>query len=254
MLQVDADLMGAARAGHAGDQAVSFVDGEDFIIGHRLAPRGGAAWGHFLAIDGMAANGEIDGSLHMAGSAPNDCQIGFLDLAVGKLLREGRMSLVVLGNHNAAAGFLVQTVDDAGSVLFRSGGKRAPIMQQGIDEGSLFVARADVNDHSGWFVDDQEIGVLMEDFKWNIFRTGPGGRFRWFFFNHEEIPALHFVAAANGFSLEGDAPCLDEGLDLGTREVGKMANQHHVEPLAAILFGGCDFVDGGFGHGSGFIA
>jgi hypothetical protein len=31
--------------------------------------------------------------------------------------------------------------------------------------------------------------------------------------------------------------------------VGQMADKDHVEPLARILGGGGDFVDGGFGHG-----
>ena len=99
---------------------MAFVYGEDLIVGDGFPSRGGAARGHFLAIHRMASDGKIDGSLHMAGPSTDDGQVGFLHLTICKLLRNRRMGLVILGDNNAAAGLLVESVDDAGAMLFRA--------------------------------------------------------------------------------------------------------------------------------------
>jgi hypothetical protein len=84
MLQVDTDLMGAAGARHAGDQGPTLPAGEEFVVGHRITPRGRASGGHFLPLDGVASDRQIDHPLGMAGSASDNRKIGFLHQAVGK--------------------------------------------------------------------------------------------------------------------------------------------------------------------------
>ena len=158
------------------------------------------------------------------------------------------MGLVVLGHNDATTGLLVESVDDTGSVLLRSCGEGASMVEQGIDKSALFVSRSDMDDHSGRFVDHQQIGIFMEDLQGNILGSCPGGEFGRFFLDPEEVSLLHLITAADRFSTQGDLARFHERLNLGTGKLWEIPNQNHVESLATILFGGCDFVDGWMSH------
>ena len=68
----------------------------------------------------MASDGEIDGSLGVTRSPSANGKIGFFHQSVGKLLGECGVRLVIFCHDNAAAGLLVDTVNDAGAMLFRA--------------------------------------------------------------------------------------------------------------------------------------
>lgn len=116
-LKMDADLVGASCAGHAGNECPAITGGEKFVVSHGVASRGGTPGGHFLALDRMTADGEIDGSFGMTRPSPDDGEIGFLDLAIREGLGERCVSLIVLRNDDAATRFLIKSMDDAGTML-----------------------------------------------------------------------------------------------------------------------------------------
>ena len=72
--------------------------------------------GHFQAVDRVTANIGEDGSFGLFRAALHHSQIDFARVALGKLGGEGEVGLVVLGHYNAAAGVLIQAVDDAGAL------------------------------------------------------------------------------------------------------------------------------------------
>ena len=71
-LKMDADLVGASRAGHAGHKGPSILGGQQLIVGDGIASRGGAARGHLLTLYRVAADRQIDRSLGVTGSSADD--------------------------------------------------------------------------------------------------------------------------------------------------------------------------------------
>jgi hypothetical protein len=205
MLEVDPDLVGATCARHASHQGPSVTDGQQFVIGHGIPAGGGAARGHLLALHGVTSYSQINGSLRVSGPSPDDGEIGFFHLSVRKLRRKSGVGLIVLCNDNAAAGFLVEAMNDSGAVLFGTGGEGASVVQESIHKGTLLMARANVNDHPGRFVDHQQIGVLMKDLEGDILRSGSRGWFGSLLLDQEEVAGLHLIAAADRFPTQGDA-------------------------------------------------
>ena len=72
-------------------------------------------------MNGVAADGLVDRSPTMTRQATDDGEVGFLDLAFGKGRGQRCMNPVVLGHDDASARFLVESVDNAGAMLLRSG-------------------------------------------------------------------------------------------------------------------------------------
>ena len=196
----------------------------------------------------MASDGEIDCSLGMTGSPSDNGKIGFFHQSVGKLLGECGVRLVVFCHDDAATGLLVETVNDTGAMLFRAAGEDAAMVQECIDESSLLMTGSDVDDHAGWFVDDDEVFILVQDFQRDIFRARSERRLGRFFLDDKDIPRLHFVIIAHGIAPQRDAARFDECLELGAGKLWQIADKDHIDALAAILFGGGDFVNGGMGH------
>ena len=61
------------------------------------------------------------------------------------------------------------------------------MMEQGIHQGSLLMACADMDNHSGGFIDYQQIGILMENLQGNVLGAGPGGEFRRLFLDPKMV-------------------------------------------------------------------
>ncbi len=97
-------------------------------------------------------------------------EIDFLNGPRGKLGRQITMGFIVLCDHEAAAGFLVQTMDDTGAFLPADSRQCCAVMEQGIDECVLAVARARMDNHTGRLVDYDEVPVLKKDIERNGLR------------------------------------------------------------------------------------
>jgi hypothetical protein len=85
ILEVDTDLVGASGARHAGDERPTIASGKEFIVGDGIASGRWSAGRHFLALDRVASDRQIDGSLRVPGAATDNGQIGLLHLTVGEL-------------------------------------------------------------------------------------------------------------------------------------------------------------------------
>ena len=73
------------------------------------------------------------------------------------------MSLIVFCHDQAATRFLVQSMNDARALLSTHAGKIRAMMEQGVDQSMLAMARARVNHQPGRFVDYDQIVVLKKN-------------------------------------------------------------------------------------------
>ena len=93
------------------------------------------------------------------------------------------MGDVVAGDENQAAGFLVETMHDAGTRLAADLRKLGEAVQQRVDQRAAIAvvvggARSGVHHHAGRLVDDGEVVVLVDDIERNIFGHGAQRRRR----------------------------------------------------------------------------
>ncbi len=152
-LKMDADLVGSPCVRHASNERPAVTGGKEFVVGYCIPSRGGPTGRHLLPLNRVTADRQIDGSLRVARPSPDDCKIGFLHLAVGERLGERRVDLIILGYDNAAAGFLVQTMDDTWAMLLGTRREGGSVIQEGIDESAILMASAYMHDHAGRLVD-----------------------------------------------------------------------------------------------------
>ena len=84
---------------------------------------------------------------------------------------------VIFGDDQAAAGFFVQTMDDAGPGDAADAAEAAgAMMEQGVDQGARGMAGGGMDDNPGGLVQGQQVVVLVEYFQGNVLRSGRGRR------------------------------------------------------------------------------
>ena len=112
---------------------------------------------HAFAVRGMPGDGGVDLAGVTRDFAADDGVINFFYDAIGKLFRKRNVRFVIFRNHEAAAGFLVEPVDDAGARHAADAAQRTLAMvEQGVDERVFLVAGGGMHDESGGFVDDEQ--------------------------------------------------------------------------------------------------
>ena len=112
-LEMHADLVRAAGVDlrrHQGRRVKPF---NDLVAGVRRATDAVVAHGHAFAVRGMPRDGRADFAGGAARLAADERMVNLVNFARGKLFRERNVRFVVLGDDEAAAGFLVEPVDDA---------------------------------------------------------------------------------------------------------------------------------------------
>ena len=86
VMEMDADLMGAARVQDAFDEAYVAVRAQNAIFGFGGAPLASRD-AHPLPVNGMPLDGFVDDSGSLAGSSRNEREINFRHRPRGKLVR-----------------------------------------------------------------------------------------------------------------------------------------------------------------------
>ena len=112
----------------------------------------------------MPGNRRADFALVARQLAAEDRVVNLLHLPGGELGGKREVRLVILGHHQAAAGFLVEPVDDART---RNAADAAQLpramVKQGIDQRVFFVASGGMHHQPRRFVQDQQGLVLKQD-------------------------------------------------------------------------------------------
>ena len=94
----------------------------------------------------------LDGCLYPSRVGSSDTlderEVGFRHLTRSELRRERLMRCVVARDHDDAAGFPVETMDDAGPVIAADIRKLAEAMQKGVHQRSRVLSRPGVHGHA----------------------------------------------------------------------------------------------------------
>ena len=90
------------------------------------------------------------------------------------------MREIALRGHEAAAGFLVQAMDDPWTLFASDAGKRLAMMQQRIDQRAGLVPRRGMHHEPGRLVDHDQVFVLVQHPKRDFLRLGQRGNRRRF--------------------------------------------------------------------------
>jgi hypothetical protein len=151
------------------------------------------------------------------------------------------MNFVISRYQERAGRFAVEAMHNSRAQFPSDGGQfatRAEFVQQGVDHGAGFHARARVNDHARGLVDYEEIFVRVEDFERDGF--GPRvDRLRRRNFDGDCIAGLDAMGALGWRAIHASVAVVEQRLDARAAEIRKMRGQETVEALAGV-FGGND--------------
>ncbi len=161
--------------------------------------------------------------------------VAALDVVGGEQGREARVGLVALGRDHDAGGVLVQPVHDARPRHPADARQRSGAMeQQGVDQGAIGNAGAVVHGHAGGLVDDDQVGVLVEDVQRDILGLGLGGGGGGHTEQVEPRPGLGRGIAERA-AVQGQGALGHQGLQPSPRHLRQLGRQHLVQALAGVL-------------------
>ena len=204
-------------------------------LGHARdgASRAAGASGHLLPIRGIASDGGIDAApgLH---EPPHESQVFLLDLAIVKLTCELAVRGIVLCDHHDARRPAIEPVHDAGPELPTDATEVVHVMQQRIHQRPAVVARRWMHHHARRLVEDDDVGVFVEDREGQI--LGDRDARAWRRHRDGELLASPDVRArAQRGHGTRDEPLLDQTLDVRAGAFGQKPREERVEPFAVVL-------------------
>ena len=215
------------------DDAITRVRGPTIALvahGHPFAMRGVTrdcgADVPFVARQFTAENGEVD----------------FFHVAPGELSRKPDVRFVILGYDEAATGFFIESVNDAGTRHAADAAELAfAMMEQGVDERVFFITRCRMHDDASGFVQHEQRLIFVNDFEGNIFRLGCGGLGFWDLNTHNFACARR-VRGFRGFAVDRDMAFLDQPLNRAPRQGRELSSQESIQSLAGMrVFDGESF-------------
>ena len=240
-LEVHPDLVRAAGVQDRLDQRRPAQSLQHMVAGPRLTSSV-VIHRHALAMGGMPSNGGADFAPVARQLAAEDRLVDLLHPAGGELGGKRQVRFVVLRHDQAAAGFLVQPMDDAraGDTADAAQPARA-VVKQGVDERVFFVTSRRMHYQPRRLVQHQQRLVLIQDVEQHRFRLGFGGPgFRPVHFNLLAGPGR--VRRLDDAAVDPDVALLDQALNRTPRDGRELAAQVGVEPLRGQrVFDGQDF-------------
>ena len=248
---VNANLMsapGVQRAEYQGAVSVFIVE-QRFIVCDGGFPAAGVDDGHFETIYRVATDIGEYGALRWGWEPLNDGQIDFLCVAFGKLCAQRVVRAVVFCHNNAAAGILVQAVNNAGTLYSANAGKISAMVKQGVHKSPVRVACSGVYYHAALLVQHDEMLVFVEDAQGELLRDS-GGRLRFRDVDVKSHADFHRCLRFAGRAVvRADRSAFDEALDASSREFRKMRREVSVEAIAGAVFHNVEHVTCGSGCG-----
>ncbi len=158
--QMDADLVGSScfRTNHRETDLV--VEGEGLHFADGFPSIG--EYGHFFSLRRVAPNGGANGSIGRPSNANGE--IGLIYFTRREVFDEFLMGGECFCRQKNSRSVFVQTVDNAGSQRICAWGKILAVGEKGVDEGAGKMARCRMDDHSGGFVDGEDMFVFVNNF------------------------------------------------------------------------------------------
>ena len=211
---------------------------------HRPVGGGEAAIGDdglFLAVALRAAERRLDAAVIVARHAPQHRPVAALQVVRREHLGQSGVRALAFRRQHDAGGVLVEPVDDPRPHLAADAGQPVAAMRdQRVDERAVGLARAGMDDHAGRLVDDDQVGILVQNLQRDVLSDGAGVTDR------RKAQNIGCAGADRGGRVAGHLPVLghraveDQRLDAGARqrfvrlEAGR---QKPVEPVGRRVVG-----------------
>ncbi len=167
MREVNANLMGAS-----GMQGESKLAERTIEVFHPGVCNGAPArWRnrHFLALLVMAADGQFNALMMPARRTPAPCQVLSIQIMAGKHIAQSAVGNFAFSDHHATGCILIESVHDTGALSAVDARQIAAVVEQGMHKGAVIVAVSRMDNHAGWFIDNEQMLIFKQDIKWNIF-------------------------------------------------------------------------------------
>ena len=223
-LEVHADLMRAPALELARKQGRAVQPLHDFVgRARRLAAVGDR---HAGAAPRVAPDRRIDDAFRRAHAAPCQGGVGAAHRTRLQLPHEARLRNEGFGDHQQAAGVLVQAMHDAGP---RDVGKRWRVRKQCIEQGAVRIAGARMDDQSGRLVDDEDFGILVDDLQGHSLRRGRGVTGHCGQRQHHRFPAGHGALAFGRDAFDQQNALFQPGLQTAARILREHPGQRLVQ-------------------------
>jgi hypothetical protein len=239
-VEVNSNLVSSSREDLAKDQSpmTRFLD--DCKLGLSRTPT--LDHSHFLTVHRMTADGLhnfTDRGNEFAGAQR---QIEFLNLAPGKLAAQSQMGQVMLGNHQATAGFFIEPMHHPRTKFAADAAQVSDMMKKRINQRSRLNACSRMNHHPSRFVDDQQIFILEKNAQPYIFGLEID-RFRFRFRDRYMVPCADDLLGSAGSPVQEDSARMDQHLNPSAREALDFPGQEKVETLFGIRRSNDDLLD-----------
>ncbi len=98
--------------------------------------------------------------------------VGFFNAAAAELLRKPRMRGIMLRDNQGTRGAAIQAVHNSGTKISAAGRQLFTPMKKRVDQRASGISGARMNRHTGGLIDDEHVGIFVEDFERNILRFG----------------------------------------------------------------------------------
>lgn len=177
---------------------------------------------------GIAPDRGVDAPARLH-DAPDERDVLLFDLPIVELPCELLVGAIVLGDDHDARCSPIEPVHDARPELAADAAQILHVVKQRIHQRAGRVTRCRMNDHPGRFVDDDEVGILIQDVEGKGFGDRPRriGRRN---VDRDDVAGSYMRVGLAGLARDEHPALLDQPLDLRARLVGKEASEEAIEP------------------------
>jgi hypothetical protein len=177
--KMHADLVSAASVQLDFGECGGTDAGEDAPVRAGFASFGeneAATGGHAEAIFGIAADGGVNAAARFRENAFDERDVNFFYGAEAEGVAEFGVGGVIFGDEDYAGSVFVEAMNDAGAERVATLRERLTAAEQRVDESAAKISGSGVDDHSGGFVDGDDVIVFVEDVERDGFGFGEDGR------------------------------------------------------------------------------
>ena len=214
---VDADLVGPSSLQidiKEGCTGKCFLDLPPGFSG----PTPATPCGHLFSVGGMTAHRQVDDPGRCLCLCIDQGQISFLNLAFLKLASQTFVGHVIFRHNHHSGSVLVKAVDNARTKLTTNAFQITAMVEQAIDKGPGSVSCRRVNHKAGRLVQHNDIGVFMEDGKWNWFGFA-GDRLRRRDFRPDSVVAPDDISGLFGQAIDSNVACPNQSAHIGAGQL-----------------------------------
>lgn len=177
VIEMNSDLVSAARFGQDSHLGEASVSREDFVKSRRWFAGGVTGSNRlFVALVGVPPDRRVDDVSVAVDRPGGDRQVLFLDLALVELLGQVHVDRIGFGDHDHAAGVAIESVDDTRPGGPADVGESLKAEGERAGERARPIAAGRMDHHAGRFVDHHEPVVFVEYIERDVFRDRLVGR------------------------------------------------------------------------------